>query len=42
MAFKFKNLVVKGHILVEADLGVQVFYDNKERETNANAKVVLK
>ena len=42
VAFKFKNLVVKGHILVEADLGVQVFYENKERETNANAKVVLK
>ena len=42
VAFKFKNLVLKGHILVEADLGVQVVYENKGREIYANAKVVLK
>lgn len=28
LGFKHKKLVPKGHILVEADLGVQVVYEN--------------
>ena len=42
LGFKHKNLIPKGHILVETDLGGQVVNEHKKRETKTNAKVVLK